>query len=221
MSHSSEYKMPPVGVTETRYILGGNPYVRYSVRCDAEGCWFIGGKFATKSEAELYLADHKAGGRNFTRPCPAPPRRESLPSGLANVEKLWRELDDVVEQLSNRCGYRDWTFEQAQGYAKGLAFSIVMLEPVHFEDIESVSAHARDRRRMRLGQMEYAPTPTSLGHNATTVEVEGLHPTKPTPLKLAPQIESAIRAALSSGMFSAEDMASMYNVPVSTVKALA
>jgi hypothetical protein len=219
MSHDSEFRMPPKGITATRYNLGGKEYVKHGARCDVDGCWFAGGSFATHVEAEQYLADHKAGGRNFTDPCPAPPRRESLPSGLHFVEKLWRELDDVVEALSTGELYRGMTKEQAVGYAKGLAFSIVMHEPVHFDNIDEVSRHARDRRKMRLGLMDWSATPTSLGHNATTVQVKGLHPSSTkasTPIapksNVSDTVKAAIRAGANSGMFSIPQLAEAYSL---------
>lgn len=225
MSHDGEFKMPPVGITLTSYTLGGKHYQKFGVRCDVEGCWFMGGSFPTHGDAKQYLADHKEGGRNFTEPCPAPPRRESLPSGLSYVEKCWRELDDVVEALATGQQYRGMTKEQCQGYARGISFNIVMLEPVHFGTIEEVSRHARDRRKMRLGEIPWAKTPTGLRHNATTVEVKGLHPAPTTSTKpkhiVSDNVKAAIMAGLASGMFTKEQLAEAYNIPVEVVTEIA
>jgi hypothetical protein len=235
MSHAGEFKMPPVGITATRYSLSGRTYEKHSVRCDVEGCWFAGGALATRVEAEKYLADHKAGGSYSVRPCPAPPRRESLPSGLRHVEKLWRELDDAVECLATKSAYREGQSdtiegERLAGYARGLAFAIVLLEPQHFPDTGSVSRHARDRRKMRLGEMDWAPTPTTLGHDARVTEVEGLHETGPAPKvtttksakapQVSIQVAGAIKAGLGSGMFSVAELAETYKLPIDFVESL-
>lgn len=234
MSHEGEFKLPPPGIHETRYSIAGTRYVKYSVRCDVEGCWFSEGTLPTREGAEKFLADHKAGGK-FVRPCPAPPRRESLPSGLRYVEKLWRELDDVIECISLGGTYREGTKEAMEGpalagYAKGLAFSIVMLDGIYFPDMVSVARHARDRRLMRIGEIPYVATPSTRKHDATIMEVNGLHvaedqakPAAAAPAKTkAPampseQIQSAIRAGIKSGMMSASDMAEAYNLPVDLI----
>lgn len=224
MSHDGEFKMPPVGFTCTRYTIAGVKYERWGVRCEVEGCWFAGGTLPTKEEAEKYLEDHRAG-RNFVAACPAPPRRESLPSGLRHVEKLWRELDDVVEALAVGEAYRSMTKEQIQGYAKGIAFSIVMLEPIYFESIEEVSRHARDRRRMRLGEIDWQATPTTLNPDVLTVQARGLHRSadqasakRSTAKPVPDQIQKAIKAGVSSGLFGVEELAETYNLPVATVR---
>lgn len=225
MSNEGEFRLPPVGVTKTRYQLGGKTYVKHSVRCGVEGCWFMGGSFGTSQEADQYLADHQQGGKNFTEPCPAPPRRESLPSGLSYVEKLWRELDDVVDHLASAelpaDGYRGMNRMQLAGFGQGLAFSIVMLEPVHFKSIKEVAAHARDRRKMRLGDIPWSPTPTGHKHNATTVEVKGLHPEPTAPVaEPSEDVKKAIRGALASGMFQPAELAEVYKLPASYIETL-
>jgi hypothetical protein len=230
MSHDGEFKMPPPGVNATRYSIGGRRYEKFGVRCGVEGCWFAEGALPTRETAEKFLADHQAGVYSV-RPCPSPPRRESLPSGLRHVEKLWRELDDVVEALASHTWHRDLDRQQMTGYAKALAFSIVMLEHAYFPDIESVARHARDRRRMRLGEMDYVATQTSLHHDATVAEAQGLHdvgpsaPTKTAPkVKPVPQVSDQIKMAIvggfKSGLFSHADLAETYKLPIDLVKQL-
>lgn len=231
MSHDGEFKMPPPGVNATRYSIGGRRYEKFGVRCDVDGCWFAEGALPTKEAAEKFLADHKSGSYSV-RPCPAPPRRESLPSGLRHVEKLWRELDDVVEMMAKKEeGYRGMILETMAGYAKGIAFSIVMLDSIYFPDVESVSRHARDRRKMRLGEMEWAPTPTSRQQDITVAEANGLHDVGPTaPTKAASkakpavvvsdQIRMAIIGGFKSGLFSHADLAETYKLPLDLVKQL-
>lgn len=232
MQHDGEFRMPPPGINSTRFQVGGKNYEKFGVRCDVEGCWFAEGTLATKADAEAYLAAHKAGTSYSIRPCPAAPRRESLPSGLSYVLKFWAELDDVVEAMMTNAPYRDMDLAGCRGYAKAIAFSIVLLDGVHFPDVESVSRHARDRRKMRLGEIPYVPTPTSNKHNATVIEAHGFHEaegqpasTQRTPKKAAApaiseQIVKAIRAGLASQMFTPEDLADTYKIPLDTVLAI-
>jgi hypothetical protein len=220
-----EFKMPPVGITQTRLILAGIKYVKFSVRCGEEGCWFAGGSFPTEEQANRYLDDHKTGRTPYSVPaCPAPPRRESLPSGLRDVDKLWREMDDVVESLVTGFPYRDMTPDQLKGYAKGVAFSIVLLDTSFFPDIESVSRHARDRRKMRIGEMPHVDTPSRFSSQTTVQEAAQLHDAGPVPkpAKAVPtNVQNGIKAGLQSGMFSAEELAATYNLTVAEVKSIA
>lgn len=235
---NGEYRLPPVGVTVTRYQIGGVAYIKHSVRCEVEGCWFMGGSFATQAEADKYLADHKAGGKVTVRPCPTPPRRESLPSGHTLVEKLWRELDEVADCLAVAGKYREGQVDEMEGsalkgYAKGLSFSIVALDGDYFPDLVAVSRHALERLKMRKGEMDFSSTPTRHKSEVLFVDKEGLHKSadQPAATKSEPkggavkgeviinnQTAQAIKAGVGSGMFSAEDMAATYGISVETVR---
>lgn len=168
-----EFRMPPVGISETRHNVGGQAYVKYTLRCEVEGCWYVVLTSPSREHCGVLLEDHKAG-RNFQPMCPSPPRRESLPSGHSFVEKLWAEIDEVTECLVTGRSYREMTLEAMRGYARGLAFGVVMLDCSYFNDVESVASEAMRRRKMRLGKIPYEPTPTSTRYGARMWETLGL-----------------------------------------------
>lgn len=149
-----------------------------------------------------------------------------MPSGLNNLEKLWAEMDDIVESLATGNQYRDMTPAELKGYAKGVAFSIVLLDTSFFPDIAAVSAHARDRRKMRLGEIPYRSTPTRHSPAATVQQVEQLHndgpaPKPPKPARQIPDnVRRGIQAGLASGMFSAQELAETYKLTVEEVTAI-
>ncbi len=228
-----EFAMPKRGVTKSEMSLGGNRWTRTVWRCEKEGCWYV----ATPS-SDANLADiqrvHATGAGN-SNPCPSPPRREELPSGLSEVEKLWREIDDVVDKILNAESYREMEQSEMRGYLKGLAFSVVMKDRDLFPDIKSVSREARERRKMRHNLIPWRPTPTHQakhwagGHNLpggwAPVEPAAVMEKKPpvkkaTPRKVTVPAEKVkqIRFALESGMLPEDSIAQMYGVSVAVVQ---
>lgn len=191
-----EFRMPPVGISETRYTASGMRYKKYTVRCGVEGCWYVVLTSPSPEHCEALMEDHKVG-RNFQPPCPAPPRRESLPTGHSFVEKLWAEIDDVTECMFTQQNYRD--MDDLKSYARGLAFSIVMLDTTHFQDVNSVSREAVRRRKMRLGEIPYEPTPTSTRWGARFWETLGLVADGPVDPGNTPSNRPSVPVAARSG----------------------
>ena len=241
-----QFAMPPVGISVTRFQLGGTAYEFHTARCDVEGCWMVY-YCSSKERAENFLAQHKSGikfpnGERGWPACPAWPMRESLPSGLSYTEKLWNELDDVVDALSTGESYHDMTGDILKGYAQGIAFTLVMLDAGKtFMNQQQVAAHARDRRKMRLGEIPYAATPIRfrgdwtvysngavVASNLADKKVTSPAPQKktapmtkakgPTVADLSAATISSIRGGLASGMFTAEDLAGAYGISVELVK---
>lgn len=231
-----EYAMPPVGLTEHHAQIGGQTYQRLTWRCDVEGCWYV--CTPTNKAALQELTD-----RHKMKDCPTPPRRESLPSGLAEIEKLWREVDDVVDVLRNDVTpmtYRGMSGAELKAYVKGLAFSIVMKDKDLFPDIRSVAVESVRRWKMRNNQLAYEPTPTRHVNNFSGIGQSGgwqpVNPTQAGPATkkttrkappvvtqvikpdLPPATVASVKAALSAGMFSPADIATMYGVTEDQVK---
>lgn len=244
-----QFAMPPVGISVTRIQLSGVVYESHTARCDAEGCWMVYYK-PERAEAERFLDDHKNGvkypnGERGWPKCPSWPMRELLPSGLSNLEKLWNEMDDVVDAILESTSYQDMEGDALRSYAQGIAFSIVMLDGHFFKNKLAVSAHARDRWKMRRGVIPYASTPTRYRQEYTVHSSgEFTHSSVPgkkviagqsnaaqakpsaRPVARAPKTEKTltqdqannIKAGLESGMFSIEDLAEMYKVSPELVK---
>lgn len=199
MRHEFQFAMPPVGVTRTLIQLGGETFEKFTVRCDADGCWMVAHSRPSVADAERFLDAHKNGTpypngeRGWSR-CPTWPLRESLPSGLREVQKLWNELDDVVDALTDGTAYRDMSADVLKGYAQGLSFSIIMKEGVYFPHLAAVAAHARDRRRMRAGEIEWKETP-SVRSDTNTVYSSGEFFTSTVPAKAVSPVAQGNSAA--------------------------
>lgn len=239
----NEFKMPPVGITETKFQLGGVVYVRYTVRCDVEGCWLMVQQ-ATKEKAEKFLAEHKEGkkfpsGERGWPECPAPPARESLPSGYKYIDKLWFELDDTLDKIFELKSSTDYNIDDSialgklRGYCEGLAFSIVMLDTGLWPNKSAVAAEGLRRSKIRKGEIEYSPTPSRHRGDMLVKDVQptGVSsepaksvapPSRPSskaaPKQIAPSVVTGLKAAHSSGIFSTAELAKMFNLTEAEVK---
>lgn len=230
-----EFKLPPVGLTTHTANFGGYKWIRHTWRCEVDGCWYVSTpRFGDPISVEDIIQHHRSSGDENR--CPTPPRRESLPSGLAEIEKLWREIDDVVDALSTGVEYHGMTREALMGYVKGLAFSVVMKDKDLWPDIKAVSAQAGLRRKMRQGKIQFSPTPTRHTNDFSSVGTAGgwkkdpnvvqpvptakkAAPRKaaPKPVNLPEAAVAAIQAGYASSMFSLEDLATTYGATLAQV----
>lgn len=228
-----EYKLPRVGETKQRLILAGKEYVRTTWRCDQPNCYYV----CTPRDNENLdeIKNHHVNGTTGNQ-CPTPPRRESLPSGLDEIEKLWREVDDVMDALQAKEAYREMEGGELKAYVRGLAFSIVMKDHELWPDIKAVSRQAAKRWKMRKGQLPWEATPTRHSNNANLVGTNSGWVPAQSPAKAAPARKAAprkaaapalpeakvkaIKGALASGMFEPADIALMYSCTVAQVNSL-
>jgi hypothetical protein len=219
------YKMPPVGLTETRARIGLRVMSQYTVRCGSINCWFVG--HGGNREDALLLLDQHA--------CPTPPARNELPTGRSTLEKMWDELDDVTKMIIEKGDYNGMQGESLKGYALGCAFALSMMTHPYFKTIKDISKELGARYKMGKGLMEWRPTP-SYNYNpmpepftaniVSTTPAEKRAPTKkataprkaPAKVDLAPEIVTAIKAAGAMGMFSPAELAKMYNATEAQVK---
>lgn len=230
MRRALEFKMPPIGLTRHTATIGGTQFERLTWRCDKPNCWYTCTPRNAGSVDEMKKQHESA--------CPTAPRRESLPSGLAEIEKLWREVDDVMDALKAGESYRDMEGKELQAFVKGLAFSIVMKDKELWPTIKDVAAQALKRWKMRQGQIPFESTPSrhennfsSLGSRGGWQATSGVTPSTPArkaavarAAKAAPTLPAdkvkAIKSAKASGMFSDEDISTMYGVTISQVKSV-
>lgn len=230
-----EFAMPPVGLTVHTANFGGYRWVRNTWRCEVEGCYYVcTPRVGDKRSIEDIIKYHRGTGDEYR--CPTPPRRESLPSGLAEIEKLWREIDDVVDAIKDGVPYRSMTSEEMRGYVRGLAFSIVMKDKDFWPDIKSVSQQAGRRWKMRKGQLPHEATPTRHENNFSSLGQQGgwrkdktqpaAAPAKSTPPRkraapakaLPPETAKAVKSAATSGMFTVAEVADIYKVTEAQVR---
>lgn len=220
------YKMPPVGMTETRVMIGEKKIFQYTVRCGAANCWFVGHGGAP-GDAQITLDEHE---------CPTPPRRNELPTGRSTLEKLWDELDDAVMALLDKQSYNGMSDVELKGYVKGIAFNLSMFCHPYFKTIKDVSREAKARYDMSKGKIPWRPTP-SYRYNPMPAPAANIVKTAPAvkraqpPRKRASQTTSrtqpdvklsddqirAIKSGAASSMFTHEELANMFKTTVDQV----
>lgn len=235
MRKDLEFKLPPVGKTTHTAYMAGTKWQRTTWRCDKPGCWFVS---TPSSEPNLQTIIDWHNGEGDDR-CPTPPRRESLPSGLPEIEKLWREIDDVVDAIKAKESYRGMTDSAMNGYVKGLAFSVVMKDKELWPDMKAVAKQAITRWKMRQKLIPFEPTPTRHDNNFNSIGLNGgwspAGPPPTQPIKRAPakkaapaapkitlteQQQTSIKAGHASGMFTVDELAGMYGATAAQVKQL-
>lgn len=233
------YKMPLVGITETRARVGMVVSTQYTARCGDKQCWFVG-HAATSVDAQLLLDQHA---------CPTSPARNELPSGYSTVEKLWDEADDVMaavmEQRPYNAGDRALDGLALQGYLRGICFALSMMTHPHFRTITEVGKELQTRYRIRMKTEDFRPTPTyrfnpvpptapppgekQVFHGKTVENVA--RPTRTTNRAAAKKALSKIdmsglsieqtekiQKAFVAGMFSEDELAKIYGVTVDTIR---
>lgn len=225
MQPENYYAMPPVGMTESRTRIGKELRTQFTVRCGSDQCWFVG-HGATKGDAQIVLDEHK---------CPTPPYRNELVTGRSTIQKVWDELDAVIDALAEQTSYNELDGEQLKGYARGIAFTLSMMSHPYFRTVSDIAKEAKERRKMRTGAIDfrdtpgykYNPMPTERTYGAVKTEpAEKRTPSvrkgvakKPTPLPAG--TVNKIKAAHGSGMFTdPQDLALMCGVTVEQVKAV-
>lgn len=232
MRRDMEFKMPPVGKTESRSIIGGQEYRRTTWRCDQPNCWYIV-IVSTEDILDHAIKVHHSGTAGESN-CPTPPRRESLPSGLAEIEKLWREVDDVIDAMKADTAHRNMSGTELQAYVKGIAFSIVMKDTALWPTIKDVAAQGLRRWKMRNNQLLFEATPTRHQNDFSSLGTKGGWQPVSVPVKKAAPVKRAapaapalpadkvrdIKSAKASGMFTDEDISTMYGVTISQVKSV-
>lgn len=230
-----EFAMPPRGVTRHTMNLGGKKFERITWRCEVEGCWYV---CLARDDAHLeqQMQSHRTTSIGFH--CPTPPMRENLPSGLPEIEKLWRELDDVTDALVAKETYREMSGEELKAFAKGISFVIVMKDHRFFPDIQSVAKESVERWKMRNNKAPYRKTPTTHSTNGSHQVVHGWREAKDeygtverppvdTPAgrsqraKLNDKQINAIRIGMQSGMFTADELAGTYGISAALVDEIA
>lgn len=151
---TSYYKMPLVGITETRARVGMVVGTSYTGRCGDKNCWYVG-HAATSTEVQTMLDQHE---------CPTAPARNELPSGYSTIEKLWDEADDVMaaimESQPYNAGDRALDGLALQGYMRGLCFALSMMTHPYFRTITEVGRELQKRYRIRTKAVPFEPTPS-------------------------------------------------------------
>lgn len=81
------------------------------------------------------------------------------------IEKLWDELDETVSLIQAN----PMQTEGERRYAQGLAFALSLMVVPYFTTVQGVSKEALRRYKMRVGELEFEPTP---GYNYNPIPAE-------------------------------------------------
>lgn len=234
------YKMPAVGITETRARVGDVTITQFTIRCGAADCWYVGHAMREQDVVEM-LGQHT---------CPTAPARNELPTGYSTLEKLWDELDEatscLLEQREWKTGTRTFRDTSLQAYCRGLAFALSMMTHPHFKTADDISREAVSRYKMRTGKIPFRQTPTYRYNPmpAGTVRVVGdpgikinraapplsaAKPVKKAAKKVASKVDMSkidtataekIKQVDSASLMSRQELAGVYGITVETVNAI-
>lgn len=170
--------------------------------------------------------------------------QESRYNYLSIAEKIWIELDRVINEIKNPSHQIviDGVVQpnlKLQGRATGLAFAIVQACQPYYADERAVSIMANKRWKMRNGQLDFENTPgfkydppipgarqaptsgpddpirVNQTRRATPSNTGGSAEAQAK--KLKPADQDAIKRAMAAGMFRAEDLARPYNTTVEAI----
>lgn len=231
MNPANYYRMPPVGYTVTRARIGKEIRLMHTLRCGSKNCWFVGNA-GNETDAQQLMDDHK---------CPTPPQRNELPTGASTLEKMWDELDDVTKAVIEGGEYNGMQGASLKAYALGCAFALSMMTHPYFRTVKEISKELGQRYKMSTGAIPFRETPSYRynpmpGPEPLTANVVSNRPmeqrVKPAKksapsvarvkrVMISPEQQTQIKAGLGAGIFSHEDLATMYKVPVESIRAIA
>lgn len=162
---------------------------------------------------------------------------------LSLAEKIWLELDAVIDQIKELNGNEEVPLEKMsnlQGRASGLAFGVMTACIPYYESERAVAIEANRRWKMRQGQLEWAPTlgfkysPPPLGRREAGITTGGVDepvavprsrasnsPEAEAKKKLKPQDWASIKQGIGAGMFKAADLARVYGVSEACIEFVA
>lgn len=240
-SPSLYYALPPRGVTVGTVRIGmDDKREHYTYLCDQNTDCYAVAYGTSEASVRRQLANHL---------CPAEPRRDRLASGRSAIEKLWDELDEVIEKIKFADENDDGSYAAAvpdlRGQARGLAFAIAVFTPQYYRDRDDVLRQANRRWKMGKNQIPWEPTP---GYNIypvapseyvrkedvvqTSSKVVGSGnklASKKAPAKASPSPASRnftvaelnlIKETYARQNMTIDDMAKMWNVSVERIKTI-
>jgi hypothetical protein len=78
-----------------------------------------------------------------------------LTIGKSITEKLWDELDEVMDTIKTQ----PLEAEMQRWYARGLTFALQLMLSLYYPDSQAIAREAAKRWRIKNNQQEFSPTP--------------------------------------------------------------
>lgn len=219
---------PPPGMTKTLSRMGPDVYESFTYRCEQDPECMALAYSKNPDSAKRAIDGHI---------CPAPPRRDMVPSGKTVIQKLWDELDEGVDEIKK---YPESSnIEGMTGHARGIALALALLSTPWFRSTEDILRQANKRWRMRQGEIPWEQTP---GYNfypaaplafATAPEpavkkrppvakvAKKLAPIAPTAREFSVDERTMIRNAVHNGLMSIAVLAKTYGVTEERIATIA
>jgi len=167
-----------------------------------------------------------------------PPNR-----GKSVAEQAWDLLDQQLDELvrikaqAEKPGLPGGPRQigEVTGWCQALAWTIHTWTPHWYKTVDDVTRQAVKRRQMRLGEIEFEPTPgyqynpMPVSHREyarinkqafTPKEVQPAEKPAPKPKALGADVIETIKQGLANG-FTVEDLSRMLKVPENVVKSYA
>lgn len=163
----------------------------------------------------------------------------NMAPGPTLIQQMWDEVDlqyNFFQEKKKIVGQNEKDLAFTKGYLRGCVKMLSIFMRPHFNTPDDIvrEVHRRWDHAQRgeeyetpgLGSLRYTPPPGTKQY--TTGDVPGTTKqatkksasSKKRVVNLSDEQKDGIKNALAAGMFSPEDLASMFKVPVETVKAL-
>lgn len=217
---------PPPGLTVTLARIGPDVYEMFTYRCERNsGCYAL--EYSKNADAAKRAIEGHI--------CPATPEVGKVPNGKTVVQKLWDELDSLMDQIKQEEGPGALAL---QNQARGIALALALLSVPWFRSKDDILRQANKRWRMRQSEIPWEATP---GYNcypaAPLAYVQAsepkVQPAKRAPLKVvkAAKVPSArdftveerafIRDSVHGETVAVETLAVMYGVSEERIRSIA
>jgi hypothetical protein len=146
------FKAPPRGISISTATKGLDVLKHYTYMCDQKpDCWAVGYGLSEQTARDC-VAGHA---------CPASMRLDTMPTGKSVIQKNWDELDNTIDAI--RAGVFPtgdlWGLDYAKGYANALAMTLAFMSIPYFRTQRDILIQAERRRKMRVGEIPWEPTP--------------------------------------------------------------
>lgn len=161
--------------------------------------------------------------------------------GKSTNEHIWDLLDECIDQIKKiqkqeplqdptAQAERDLDYKNLIGYAEGVSDCLAFWAPPPFQSRELVLREAQSRWKMRMGEIDWRPTP---GYHAgwrpepgesyhgpipVNTALDRHNKTKSKGKQLSEDEITAIRGARASKMFPDEQLAALYKVPLERIR---
>jgi hypothetical protein len=186
-SEGAFWAPPPPGLTKTYVRIGPDVYESFTYRCDASpDCYAL--EYSKNADRAKAAIDGHI--------CPAPPRRDKVSSGKTVIQKLWDELDEVIDSIKTAMRFnKPSMLEEAEldkARAKGLALALALLSTPWFRSTEDILRQANKRWLMRQGEIPWEQTP---GYNFYPAAPLAFAVTaEPTPVKKRQPVSKVVKS---------------------------